>query len=111
MVSGMNTLGEKVIRLPWAVDRTCPARSWRAARGRSSHRAAARRDVAGAVLSAATDDGADGWAGVEPGSAGIGDTLSEESERATRTGRDRWPVPDVTRARAYHGTSVSPTAS
>ncbi len=59
----------------------------------SAHSAPARRGGTGAVASAAADDGADdgadGCAGVEPGSAGIGDTLSEESERAAGTGRAR----------------------
>ena len=55
----------------------------------SSHSAPARRGGTGAVASPAADDGADGCAGVEPGSAGIGDTLSEESERAAGTGRAR----------------------
>ena len=73
--------------------RTRPARSWRRARSpaRPTSPAEGHRRGHRPPSPVGADDGADGCAGVEPGSAGIGDTLSEESgatgEPAGRVGR------------------------
>ena len=109
----MKTLGEKVTRLPWAVDRTREARAWRAVRGMSAQlrtppaveapARSHRRQPTMAATMAPT--GAQAWS--------RGRRASATPYRRSPSGRPGpvRPGSPAERRPAYEGRAVSPTAS